>query len=135
MEIFGKGTVYGTRPLLEPGVCWICDQSPIQEEFRVIDTMRNARPGGPMTHQSVRKYICEPCAREMGAAMGMVHEDEHAAVEAELADTRESLDRVNEKLDAARKSQVRVIAADEIADVVSQTVRDELAKSVQASDE
>ena len=127
--IFGKGTEHGTRPLLPPGVCWICDQSPIQEEYRVIDTHRNARPGGPQVHESVRKYICEPCAREMGAAMGMVDGDEHAVVVENRDHLSDQLIQAYRDLDDARASQTRVVIADEIADVVSETVRAELAKA------
>lgn len=119
-------------PLLPPGVCWICDQSPIQEEYRVIDTHRNARPGGPQVHESVRKYICEPCAREMGGAMGMVPPETHATTSALLAETNREVLELRNELDAERERKVRVIAADEIADVVSATVRDELAKHVPA---
>lgn len=113
--------------------------SPIQEEHRVIDTRRNARPGGPTSHASVRKYICEPCAREMGAAMGMVDGDAFEAVQADRLAYHKREQELEAELAAARSSQVRVVVADEIADVVSQTVRAELAKQVKkraaASDE
>jgi hypothetical protein len=40
--------------------------------MKVIDTRRNTKAGGALSHLSNRIYICEPCAREMGAAMGQV---------------------------------------------------------------
>lgn len=130
MEVFGKGTPHGVRPMLAPGTCWICDMAPIQEEMKVIDTRRNARPGGPTSHASVRKYICESCALEMGGAMGMIG----YATEADFRKTIDDLNQGNRhlmnELESARASQVRVVPADEIADVVSETVRAELAKTV-----
>lgn len=104
--------------------------SPIQEEQYVIDTRRNARPGGATSHASVRKYICESCALEMGGAMGMVKAEEHARVQAEADDFWSQRNAAIVERDQAREAQFRVVAADEIADVVSETVRAELAKTV-----
>jgi hypothetical protein len=130
MEVFGKGTPEGVRPLLPPGTCWICDQSPDQEGYRVIDTRRNARPGGPQVHESVRKYICEPCARQMGGAMGMVPQEAIESARDFARKLQHEASDLRAELDRTRGQQVRVVAADEIADVVSETVRAELAKQV-----
>ena len=117
-------------PLLPPGVCWICDQSPIQDEYRVIDTHRNARPGGAATHESVRKYICEPCAREMGGAMGMVSHEDHLEVIDEVEELEAELRRVRDQRDAALNSQTRVLDFDSVREALSETIREELAKTV-----
>jgi hypothetical protein len=114
MDVFGKGTAEPSRPLLPPGECWICEQSPTQSVQRVIDTRRNTRAGGALSHESVRKYVCESCAVEMGAAMGMVPEaqyDEAIAagrkLEAEVAE-------LQGELALAQNAQTRVVSVDEL---------------------
>jgi hypothetical protein len=111
MEVFGKGTPEGVRPLLPPGTCWICDQSPDQEGYRVIDTRRNARPGGPQVHESVRKYICEPCARQMGGAMGMVSPEEGAELRASIEELQEMVTEREMAEDTARPEDLAEMEA------------------------
>lgn len=114
MDVFGKGTDEPSRPLLPPGMCWICDSSPTQEAEKVIDTRRNARPGGPTVHESVRKYICEGCARDMGKAMGMVDGEKYADAVAEVGALERALLDARAKLVEALDSQMRVVSADEL---------------------
>jgi hypothetical protein len=126
-----------SRPLLPPGTCWICDQSPQQDEYRVIDTRRNARPGGPTTHESVRKYICEPCAREMGDAIGMVAWERHVSVVDALASTRETVAHTEYALSKAEAAQTRVVSEAEILAALKDVVRgvlDEQAQVPEADD-
>lgn len=136
MDVFGKGTDEPSRPLLSPGVCWICEQSPIQEEYRVIDTRRNTQAGGSMSHLSNRKYICEPCALEMGGAMGMVKASDHEALLQDNADLSASVTRLTHELEVARTHQPRVLTVADVeaslSSVVSETVRAELAKKTSA---
>lgn len=130
MDVFGKGTAEPSRPLLSPGVCWICDQSPIQEEYRVIDTRRNTQAGGAMSHLSNRKYICEPCALEMGGAMGMVSPEEAATLDANAKDFYDRMVEAQDELEQVRSQQLRVVAADGLVDEFTSLLRDELAKTV-----
>lgn len=123
MDVFGKGTIEGTRPLLPPGTCWVCEQSPSQEAERVIDTRRNSRAGGSLSHESVRKYICESCATEMGGAMGMVSADEHAEVVAESTRQTYDLAALHDRLQVAESAQVKVAPVEEFLSVL----REELA--------
>lgn len=136
MDVFGKGTDEPSRPLLSPGVCWICEQSPIQEEYRVIDTRRNTQAGGSMSHLSNRKYICEPCALEMGGAMGMVPAERAAVLETEVRQLAADNVSLASQLETARAQQPRVLTVADVeaslSSVVSETVRAELAKKVPA---
>jgi hypothetical protein len=116
MDVFGRGTDEPSRPLLPPGICWICENSPQQEGMKVIDTRRNARAGGSMSHEAVRKYICEPCARECGSAVGMVTPEEYAEAEAEIKDQSFTLIALNERLEAAEAGQVKVVSVKDIED-------------------
>jgi hypothetical protein len=135
MDVFGRGTGEPSRPLLNPGICFICENSPSQEEIKVIDTRREFNPNC-LTKLSGRKYVCESCATEMGQAVGMVSRDEHLDTVAEVEDLESSLGRVNARLDEAVSSQHRVVSFDElkpgIESIVSETVRTELAKKVPA---
>lgn len=112
MDVFGYGTEEGTRPLLPPGTCWICENSPQQEAMKVIDTRRNSRPEN--RGQSERKYVCEPCAKELGAAVGQVSAEEYET----LAKTSEQHSITAENMRAAWESasaqQTRVVEADAI---------------------
>ena len=114
MDVFGKGTDEPSRPLLPPGTCWVCENSPQQEGMKVIDTRRNTRAGGSMSHESVRKYICEPCARELGGAVGMVSPEEFAEVKQELGDSKFELISFRERLEAAEAGQVKVVSVKDI---------------------
>jgi hypothetical protein len=124
MDVFGKGTEEGTRPLLPPGDCWICANSPQQEEMKVIDTRRNTQAGGTLSHASNRIYICEPCVLQLGQALGMA-----SAVETEAAQTagralEEQVAQLEGELALARNEQHRVVSADTVGEIV----RAELAK-------
>jgi hypothetical protein len=112
MDVFGKGTDEPSRPLLPPGTCWVCENSPQQEGMKVIDTRRNARAGGSMSHESVRKYVCEPCARELGAAVGMITPEEHEQILDVAEGRREAMLVQAQQLEEARASQTRVISID-----------------------
>lgn len=114
MDVFGKGTDEPSRPLLPPGTCWICDSSPTQEAEKVIDTRRNARPGGPTVHESVRKYICEGCAVELGLAVGMVPSEEHAELKQAHADAEFDAIALRERLEAAEAGQLKVVDVREV---------------------
>lgn len=118
MDVFGRGTDEPSRPLLPPGICWVCENSPQQEGMKVIDTRRNARAGGSMSHEAVRKYICEPCARELGGAVGMVSPEE--AAELKQAKTQAEFEAISlaERLEAAEAGQVKVVSADKILDAI-----------------
>lgn len=102
--------------------------SPIQEEMRVIDTRRNARPGGPTSHASVRKYICESCALEMGGAMGMVPAQTHETTRQMLVEETARSAQYLAELEAARSTHVNVVPVVEISDAVVEAIREELAK-------
>lgn len=114
MDVFGRGTEEGSRPLLPPGECWICEQSPTQEAIRVIDTRRNARPGGPLVHESVRKYICEDCVTELGQALGMVKADEYALLQSIADSAIEQRDRAEAALAEAESNQTKVVDVREV---------------------
>lgn len=122
MDVFGKGTAEPSRPLLPPGTCWICDNSPTQSEEKVIDTRRNSRAGGIQSHESVRKYICESCAREHGAAIGMVSPEEYAEAEAAIRDKDFELIALRERLEAAESRTVNVVPVADIDNLVQTAV-------------
>lgn len=130
MDVFGAGTEEGSRPLLPPGLCWICDQSPTQEAIKVIDTRRNARPGGPLVHESVRKYICEDCIVELGHAIGMVSADKYhnALTYHEIASKR--VRDLEDELAEARSQQTRVVDPDELTDGFIAAVKAAVAEEV-----
>jgi hypothetical protein len=130
VDVFGKGTDEPSRPLLPPGTCWVCENSPQQEAMKVIDTRRNSRAGGVSKAVSERKYVCEPCAKELGQAVGQVSAEEFALVNENASHLADLYQQATYDLEQAQKSQTRVVSADEIADVVSETVRAELAKTV-----
>lgn len=129
MDVFGKGTDEPSRPLLSPAVCFICENSPSQDAHRVIDTRREFNPEA-LTRLSGRKYICEPCATEMGGAMGLVSPEQYSRVRDERDATMGDLVVVSAKLARAEESQVHVVAVNEIVDVISETVRVELSKQI-----
>jgi hypothetical protein len=116
VDVFGRGTAEPSRPLLTPGICWVCENSPQQEGMKVIDTRRNARAGGSMSHEAVRKYVCEPCARELGAAMGMVSEDKYlnALTYHEIASKR--VNELEDELERVRSQQTQVVNAQAFVD-------------------
>lgn len=129
MDVFGKGTDEPSRPLLSPAVCFICENNPSQEEHRVIDTRREFNPEA-LTRLSGRKYICEPCATEMGSAMGMVSATDYTAVVDDLRLSELNELQLISELDAERDLKVRVVAAAEVAEAVGEMLREELAKTV-----
>jgi hypothetical protein len=98
--------------------------------MQVIDTRRNSRAGGVSKAVSERKYICEPCAKELGQAVGLVPAEDHSRTVEALATSERLGLQLERDLSEARSQQSRVVNADEIADVVSETIRAELAKSV-----
>lgn len=122
MDVFGKGTDEPSRPLLPPGTCWICSNSPQQEAVKVIDTRRNTRAAGPQSHASTRIYVCEPCVVELGEAMGLVKRDEYESAVDKLRDADLELSRVRNDLEEARASQVRVVDAKELLDRLDKLV-------------
>lgn len=88
MDLFGKDLEH--RPLDPPGVCFICETSPTQDTTRIINTNRHFHPGGP-THLTGRKYVCEPCAIELGKVAGMADRGTVEGLSLELAATKELL--------------------------------------------
>ena len=120
MDVFGFGTEEGSRPLLPPGLCWVCDNSPTQEAEKVIDTRRNSRPGPHAIHTTERKYVCESCAKELGKAIGLIGRDEFDKVVDELRDASLERDRLQARLERAESEQVRVIGADEVAALIDE---------------
>lgn len=80
----------------------------------MIDTRRNTQAGGSLSHASVRIYVCEPCAVELGEAMGLVKRDEYESVVDKLRDSDLELARVKHDLAEAQDAQTRVVDADEI---------------------
>lgn len=58
-------------PLLAPGICLLCEQRPKLEYELMLDTMRNIHVDFPF-RLAGRKYICEPCAVELGTVVGLV---------------------------------------------------------------
>jgi hypothetical protein len=113
MDVFGYGTEEGSRPLMSPAICFICENSPTQEAERVIDTTREFNPEC-LTRLSGRKYVCEGCATEMGRAMGQVSVRQYEEVVAELRSMEDITISLAEKLDAARDEQHVVVDAKEL---------------------
>jgi len=97
--------------------------------MKVIDTRRNTRAGGALSHLSNRIYICEPCAREMGGAMGQVSPEVYdRAVEA-LHESEQRESTLETALANALAQQHQVVDArelfaklDELKKVPSNTV-------------
>lgn len=118
MDVFGYGTDEPSRPLLPPGLCWICDNSPTQSAEKVIDTRRNSRPGPHAIHTTERKYVCGGCATDLGKAVGMVPGDDLRAVARDLHAAEDRAAHLAADLAAARESQTRVVPADDIAALV-----------------
>jgi hypothetical protein len=90
LDVFGKGIEI--RPLKAPGICFICEATPVQDSERVINTMRIFSPG-PLTNLNGTKYVCESCAHDLGVSIGLVDPEVHqeasdrvALLEAELKD-------------------------------------------------
>ena len=59
------------RPLLAPGVCFICEASP---DGKWVDCVRDWEPNG-YTHLNGRKYLCESCIIQSAKEVGMVEQD------------------------------------------------------------
>ena len=114
IDVFGKGTAEPSRPLLPPGICWVCSNSPQQEAMKVIDTRRNTQAGGTLSHASNRIYVCEPCIDQLAGALGFVPRDEYESVVDKLRDSDLELSRVQTDLREAQSSQVRVVSADDV---------------------
>lgn len=121
IDVFGFGTDEPTRPLLPPGLCWICENSPQQEAMKVIDTRRNSRPEN--RGQSERKYVCEPCAKELGAAVGQVSAEHAAHTGSVLQDFADENQRLRNDLAYAQTQQHKVVdpaaVAAELRDIFS----------------
>lgn len=123
MDVFGYGTEEGSRPLLPPGTCWICDQSPQQEAMKVIDTRRNSRAGGVSHGASERKYICQPCAEEMGKAMGQVSESDHQAVVGVATELQQTVSDLRYELEQTQGQQTRVVEANDLKRMLAEAVK------------
>jgi hypothetical protein len=65
--------------LLAPGVCVLCESSP-SDGVKIVDTLKDLITGFPF-HLEGRKYVCESCAKAVGAVIGLTSDD--AKVEAE----------------------------------------------------
>src|SRR3954464_13819070 len=61
-----------------PGVCFICEQRPVEGQ-RAVDTLCTFDPG-IMTSLNGRKYICEGCVATVAKLFGFVTMGEHNAV-------------------------------------------------------
>lgn len=120
MDVFGYGTDEPSRPLLPPGTCWICDQSPQQEAMKVIDTRRNSR--AEKNGISERKYICEPCAVEMGKAMGQVSAEVYEDQRRALAESQDLIVHISQQRDDARSSQTQVVSVDSLKELLQHAV-------------
>lgn len=116
MDVFGYGTDEPTRPLLPPGLCWICENSPQQEAMKVIDTRRNSRPEN--RGQSERKYVCEPCAKELGQAVGQVSAEEHLRLTSEHAQLSNDLESALDRLRVAELGQPVVVDIDQVIEAL-----------------
>jgi hypothetical protein len=82
--------------------------------MKVIDTRRNTQAGGALSHVSTRKYVCEPCVKQLGEAMGMVSAEVHAQVACDGSDAMADCVKLAHELSEAREAQTRVVDADEI---------------------
>jgi hypothetical protein len=80
----------------------------------VIDTHREFNPEVG-TRLSGRKYICEPCASEMGQAVGLVTSVEYLGVGWKLAQAEERIALLEGDLALALNEQHKVMDADEFA--------------------
>jgi len=114
MDVFGKGTLEPSRPLLPPGTCWTCANSPQQEAMKVIDTRRNTQAGGALSHASNRIYICEPCVIQLGKALGMASAAEHESVVQSVGGWGARVAELEVELEDARAQQHRVVDPTEI---------------------
>lgn len=97
IQVYGRGDL---TPLLPPGICLICEQRPKLEDELILDTTRNIHVDFPF-HLAGRKYVCEPCAVELGTAVGLVSGDELQETLEQaltLADRVASLEEENEAL-------------------------------------
>lgn len=87
--------------------------------MKVIDTRRNSRAGGVSHAASERKYICEPCASELGAAVGMLSKGLYDAVVQDLHVTQQNAVDLQAKLDEARTQQTRVVNVSDLEEALA----------------
>lgn len=81
--------------------------------MKVIDTRRNSRPEN--RGQSERKYVCEPCAKELGAAVGQVSAEKHQRMWDHRDELGKAYNDVQLELESVRAQQTRVVSVEEVA--------------------
>ena len=71
-------------PLQAPNVCFVCEQSPFEDEA-VVDTQRNFQSDIARSHIDGRKYVCSRCVEEMSKLFGYIAPSDAEALKAEVA--------------------------------------------------
>jgi hypothetical protein len=104
--------------LLTPAICFLCENSPQQEAMKVVDTRREFNPQG-LSALSGRKYFCQGCCEDLGAAMGMVKKEELLVERAYRIEAEAQVVELEGELIDARTQQNRVVAVDEISDYLN----------------
>jgi hypothetical protein len=106
-------------PLQAPNVCFLCEQSPFEDEA-VVDTQRNFQSDISRSHLDGRKYVCSRCVAEMANLFNFVSPTEAQAlkdaVEAAVAEKEAAEKQVS--LQETLKAAVAELSAEKVADPV-----------------
>lgn len=105
------------EPYLAPSICLICESAHSPNDPAWVDTLRDFDVGVPL-YLSGRKYVCGACAVRIAMAVGFYAPEEHAALEAEVADLAAALDKLESR--ANDLDQLRNILARAAADVAAE---------------
>lgn len=78
------------EPLANPGVCILCETSPVRDVTKVVDVERQFDPPVKTT-LSGRKYVCENCVADLAAVLGFEKSSEILDTKVKLEQARRIL--------------------------------------------